>query len=165
MRQKELMAERGGHLPRVNAYAAYGLNERSPEFNFNQDNLTLGINAEVDLFAGGATSARVSGAERKLAEARAIRERTRLEIEDEIHKAHANLREALQRLQVAAAATSAAEEALRLVHEQYRGGATTVTRYLEAEADRAQSDMRLVLARYDARVAYATLQKSVGFWK
>jgi outer membrane protein TolC len=165
MREKELRAEQGGHLPRVNAYAAYGINERSPEFNFNQDNLTMGINAEVDLFSGGATSARIAGAQRRLAEAWAIRERTRLDIEDEIHKAHANLKEALQRQQVAEAATGASEEALRLVHAQYRGGAATVTRYLEAEADRAAAQMRAVTARYDVRVAQANLQKAIGFWK
>lgn len=165
MREKELRAEQGGHLPRVNAYAAYGINERSPQFNFNQDNLTMGINAEVDLFSGGATSARIAGAQRRLAEAWAIRERTRLDIEDEIHKAHANLKEALQRQQVAEAATGASEEALRLVHAQYRGGAATVTRYLEAEADRAAAQMRAVTARYDVRVAQANLQKAIGFWK
>jgi len=165
MRQKELRAEQGGHLPRVNAYAAYGLNERSPEFNFNRDNLTMGVNAEVDFFSGGAASAKVAGARRKLAEAEALRERTRLDIEDEVQKAQANFSEALARQQVAEAATGAAEEALRLVHEQYRGGTATVTRYLEAEADRAAAQMRAVSARYDAQVARANLQKATGFWK
>ena len=165
VRQEELRAEQGGHLPRVNAYAAYGLNERSPEFNFKRDNLTLGVNAEVDLFSGGATSARVSGARRKLAEAEALREKTRLEIEGEVQKAQATLSEAMARRQVAEAATTSAEEALRLVHEQYRGGTATVTRYLEAEADRAAAQMRAVTARYDAQVARATLQKATGFWK
>lgn len=165
MREKELRAEKGGHLPRVNAYAAYGLNERSPEFNFNRDNLTLGVNAEVDFFTGGAVSARVSVAERKLAEVRALQEKTRLEIEDEIHRAHASLREAEARREVAETAQTAAVEALRLVHEQYRGGATTVTRYLEAEADRAQSETRAITADYDLQVARANLQKAVGYWK
>ncbi len=165
MREKELRAEQGGHLPRVNAYAAYGLNERSPQFNFNNGNLTMGINAEIDLFAGGATSARVAGAERKLAEARAINERTRLEIEDEVRKAQANSSEAEQRREVAEAAMASANEALRLVREQYRAGAATVTRYLEAEADRAQSEIHAVTSRFDAQVARAYLQQALGFWK
>lgn len=165
MREKELRAEMGGHLPRVNAYAAYGLNERSPEFNFNKDNLTMGINAEVDLFSGGATSARVEGARRKLAEAEAIREKARLEIEDEIQRAQASLLEARERKQVADAATSAADAAFGLVHEQYRGGAATVTRYLEAEADRDRAQMRAITAGYDVQVAEANLKKATGFWK
>jgi len=165
MREKELRAEQGGHLPRVNAYASYGINNRTPAFNFNNDNLTMGVNAEIDLFAGGATVARVAGAEHKLAEAQAIRERTRLEIEDDVRKAHANLVEAQQRKEVAEAATASAHEALRLVREQYRAGASTVTRYLEAEADQAQSEIRQVTARYDAQVARAFLQQAIGLWK
>jgi outer membrane protein TolC len=165
MREQELRAEQGGHLPKLNAYAAYGLNERSPQFNFNNDNLTVGLNAEVEIFGGGATSARVSGAQRKLAEAQAIRERTRLEIEDDVRKASANLSEARQRQEVAEAATASAQEALRLVREQYRAGAVTVTRYLEAEADRAQTEIHAVTARYDAQVAKAYLQQALGSWR
>ncbi len=165
MREKELRAEQGGHLPRVNAYAAYGINNRSPEFNFNNDNMTMGVNAEIDLFAGGATVARVAGAERKLAEAQAIRERTRLDIEDDVRKAQANLAEAQQRREVAAAAIQSAQEALRLVREQYRAGAATVTRYLEAEADQAQSEIHAVTAHHDALVARAFLQQAIGSWK
>ncbi|BBL71261.1 transporter [Methylogaea oryzae] len=165
IREKELLAEQGGHLPRVNAYAAYGMNTRTPDFNANRDNVTLGLNAEVDLFAGGATAARVSGAERKVAEAQAIQQRTRLEIEDEVQRAHANLKEARQRLVMAEAADRAAEEAMRLVYQQYQAGTANVTRYLEAEADRAQAQTRAVMARYDAQVAQANLQKALGFWK
>lgn len=159
IREKELLAEQGGHLPRVNAYAAYGMNTRTPDFNANRDNVTLGLNAEVDLFAGGATAARVSGAERKVAEAQAIQQRTRLEIEDEVQRAHANLKEARQRLVMAEAADRAAEEAMRLVYQQYQAGTANVTRYLEAEADRAQAQTRAVMARYDARWPRPTCKK------
>ena len=113
----------------------------------------------------GATVARVAGAERKLAEAQAIRERTRLDIEDDVRKAQANLAEAKQRREVAEASTQSAQEALRLVREQYRAGAATVTRYLEAEADQAQSEIQAVTAHHDALVARAFLQQAIGSWK
>jgi outer membrane protein TolC len=165
MRQKEVRAAQGAHLPRVNAYAAYGINERSPEFDFNRDNLTMGVNAEVDFFTGGAASAKVTENRRKLAEAEALREKTRLEVEDEVRQAHSSFNEAQQRREVAEAASAAAEEALRLVREQVQGGTATVTRYLEAEADRAAASMRAVTARYEVQVARANLQKAVGYWK
>jgi len=165
MREKEVRAEQGGHLPRVDAYAAYGLNERSPEFDFRRDNLTLGVKAEVDFFTGGQVTARVSAAERRLAEARALQEKTRLAIEDEIQQAHANVKEAHARLEAAEKAAEAATEALRLVQEEYRAGATTVTRFLEAEADRARSEAQAITARYDLQVARANLRKAIGFWK
>lgn len=165
MREQELRAEMGGHLPKVNAYAAYGINDRTPSFNFNNDNLTMGVSAEVEIFGGGATSAKIAGAERKLAEAQAIRERTRLEIEDDVRKAQANLKEAQQRQEVAESALAAATEALRMVQEQYRAGTVTVTRYLESESDRTQSEIRTITARYDTHIAKASLQQALGAWK
>lgn len=165
IRREELQAERGARWPRVNAYAAYGQNSRSPDFAFSRDNVTLGVNAEVDLFTGGAVSARIAQAERRLSEAQALEQRTRLEIEDEVRRAYTTLEEALQRLKVAEAGAAAADEALRLVNEQYRGGTATVTRYLEAETDRADAALRAIIARYEAQVAQAQLQKAVGHWR
>jgi outer membrane protein TolC len=165
MRQHELDMEQGARLPRVNAFAAYGQNLRGPGLSAEQDNVTLGVNAELDLYAGGAVTARISAAEKRLSEARALETRTRLEIEEEVHKAYLQLNEALSRKDVAEAGVKSAEEALRLVHEQYREGAATVTRYLEAEADRAYAQTRVIAARYAVEVAEANLKKATGFWR
>ncbi|MGX2041548.1 TolC family protein [Methylocaldum sp. MU1018] len=165
IRREELQAERGARWPRVNAYAAYGQNSRSPDFAFSRDNVTLGVNAEVDLFAGGAVTARIAQAERRLSEAQALEQRTRLEIEDEVRRAYTTLNEALQRLKMAEAGAASADEALRLVKEQYRGGTATVTRFLEAETDRADAALRAIVAGYETRVAEAQLQKAVGHWR
>jgi outer membrane protein len=165
IRQEELEAAHGARLPRVNAYAAYGQNSRSPDFAFSRDNGTIGVSAEVDLFSGGAVSARIAQAERRLAEAQAVEQRTRLDIEDQLRRAFTALEESLQRVKVAEAGAASADEALRLVHEQYRGGAATVTRYLEAETDRAEAALRAILARYEARVGEARLQEAIGQWR
>ena len=165
MRVSELQAERGAHLPRVNAYAAYGQNLRSPGFSTAKQNTSIGISAELDLFTGGETTAKVSAAERRVAEAEAQREANRLEIEKEVRDAHTRIRDAIERVKVTRAAVAAAEEALRLVHEQYRGGAATVSRYLEAEADRAGAQARALAARYEAYVTEANLKKATGYWR
>lgn len=165
MRRKELMAARGARLPHLDAYVVYGQNSRSPNFSLNQDNLTLGINAELDLFTGGAVSAKISAAERKLAEAQSLQQQTQLEIGDEVKRAFLTLQEAIERVRVTKAAVRAAEEALRLVREQHRGGTATITRYLEAEAASADAHMRYVSARYEALVAKAVLNQSTGYWR
>jgi outer membrane protein TolC len=165
IREQELEAARGARLPRVNAYAAYGQNSRSPDFSSERDNGSIGVNAEVDIFAGGAISARIAAAERRLVEAQAVEQRIDLEVEDELRRAYANLKEVLQRLKVAEAGAASAEEALRLVEEQYRGGTATVTRYLEAETDRAGAAVRAIVARYETQVADAELKKSLGHWR
>ncbi|MCU0735883.1 MAG: TolC family protein [Methylotetracoccus sp.] len=164
LRRHELESERGARLPRVNAFVAYGQNSRTPSFSTSRQNTSIGINAELDLFAGGAVSARIEAAERRVAEAEAERERNRLEVENEVRQAHISLKEALERIKVTHAALRSAEEALRLVHEQYQGGTSTVTRYLEAETARADANTRALAARYQAFVAEANLKKATGFW-
>lgn len=165
IRRQELAAAQGARLPRVNAFAGYGQNSRSPDFSASRDNAILGVNAELDLFSGGAVSARIEAAQRRLSEAMAIEARTRLEIEDELRRAYATLTDTLKRYKAAEAGAAAAEEALRLVDEQYHGGTATVTRYLEAETARAEAALRAIVARYESQVAAAELKKAVGHWR
>lgn len=165
IRQHELDAAKGGMLPRVNAFASYGSNSRTLDANTYQGNASLGINAEFDIYAGGATSAQISGAERRLVEAQAVEQKTRLEVENEVRQTHSTFEQAIERLKVADAAATAADEALRLVSEQYHGGTATVTRYLEAETDRATAQMRQIVSRFETEVAEAQLLQAQGHWR
>ena len=165
IREHELDAANGAILPRINAYAATGSNSRTLDPSDYKANTSIGINAEMDLFAGGAINARISAAERRVVEAQAMEQKTRLEIENEVRQAYSTLEQALARLKVAEAGATAAEEALRLVNEQYHGGSATVTRYLEAETDRASATLRSIVAHFEAQVAEAQLLQAVGHWR
>lgn len=165
MRQHELDAANGAMLPRVNAYASYGSNSQTLDPGTYQGNASIGLNAEYDLYAGGALSAQISGAERRLVEAQALEQRMRLDVENEVRQAHSTFEQSLERLKVAESSALAAEEALRLVSEQYHGGTATVTRYLEAETDRAAASMRQIVARFETQVAEAQLFEAEGHWR
>ena len=73
--------------------------------------------------------------------------------------------QALERLKVSTAGAQSAEEALRLVNEQYHGGTAPVTRYLEAETDRASASLRAVVAQFETQVAEAQLLEAIGHWR
>lgn len=165
MRQHELDAAEGALLPRVNAYASYGGNSATLSPADVKGNGSVGINAEMDLFAGGAINATISAAERRVVEAQAVEQKMRLEVENEVRQAYTSLQQSLEQIQVASKGATAAEEALRLVREQYHGGTATVTRYLEAETDRADASLRSILAHFEAQVAEAQLQKAIGHWR
>jgi outer membrane protein TolC len=51
-----------------------------------------------------------------------------------------------------------------LVKKQYEGGSATVTRYLEAELDRNQARIRVIVARYDREKARAEVGRAIGYW-
>ncbi len=165
MREHELDASKGAMLPRVNAYASYGSNSQTLDPGSYQGNASIGLNAEYDIYAGGAQSAQVAGAERRLVEAQALEQRLRLDVENEIRQTYSTLEQSLERLKVADSAAASAEEALRLVSEQYHGGTATVTRYLEAETDRATAAMRQLVARFETQVAEAQLLQAEGHWR
>lgn len=161
-RQHEIKIARGEHLPRLDAFVNYGLNERSPEFSSAHDNVTSGVAVEMDLFAGLGTAARVRKAERRLAEAKAQRRKIELQIGREAKNASLELQEALQRAEVAGTAVAAAKEAFRLVTVQHRAGAATVTRFLESEVARDRAQTQRMTAHYDALRAEAALQRALG---
>ncbi|MGR9047007.1 MAG: TolC family protein, partial [Gammaproteobacteria bacterium] len=139
--RRRLSAAKGAHLPRADAYVSYGSDSKNLDYSTSRDNVTAGVMVEMDIFSGFGTQEKINKAEHLLSEAEKAVTRTRLNIENEVKTAHLKLREALARLAVTSASVAAAEEALRLVNEQRKAGAVTVTRYIEAEVarDRALS--------------------------
>jgi outer membrane protein TolC len=165
LRRSELAAEQGAWYPRIDAFASYGQDAPDLEFSAHQDNWAFGVSLDLALFSGFRTRARVTSAERRLGEARALEEKARLEIEQEVRVAQLRRGEARERIQWTERAVTAAEEALRLVREQYQAGSATVTRYLEAEAALADARSRSISAWTDARRAEGALRKAIGGWK
>jgi outer membrane protein len=165
MRKNELAAERGAWLPSVDAFAVYGQDAPDLHLSGRQDNWGFGFSVELPLFNGFRTGARVEAAERRVDEARAMEDKARLAVEQEVRTALLHREEALERVSVSEKAVAGAEEALRLVREQYQAGTTTVTRYLEAEAALADARSRVIVARTSIRRSEAELRKAVGDWK
>ncbi|MGR9044425.1 MAG: TolC family protein [Gammaproteobacteria bacterium] len=160
-----LIAAKGAHLPRAAAYVSYGSDSKNLNFSTNRDNVTAGVTVEMDIFSGFSTHQRVNKAERELAEAKQRQIQTRLNIENEVRRAHLKLHEAQARLTVTQASIAAAEEALRLVNQQRKAGVVTVTRYIEAEVARDKAHSRDIAARFDALRAEADLKKALGIWR
>ncbi|GAB6067673.1 TolC family protein [Methylothermus subterraneus] len=163
-REKELKAAMGERWPQVDAFTVYGLNSPTPRLATSRDNWTVGVQAKIDLFSGGLLSARIREARQRLEEAKATAEHTRLAVEHEVRSAWLNLREALAQVEVARKAVASAAEALKIVQAQYRSGAATVTRFLEAETDLAAARLRLISARFAALTAKAELKRASGSW-
>lgn len=158
-------AAQGTHLPKADAYVSYGSDSKDLAYSANRDNVTAGVTVSVDIFSGFAASERIKKAEREVSIAKLAARQVQLTIEDELKSAYLKLTDALDRLKVTAAAVTAAEEALRLVHQQRLAGTETVTRYIETEVARDKAQSRVIAARYDALRAEAELNKALGIWK
>jgi outer membrane protein len=163
--EQQLSAAKGAHLPRADAFVAYGSDSKDLAFSSNRDNVSAGVMVEIDIFSGFATQERIKKAEHELTAAREIARQTHLSIENQLKSAQLKLQEALSRAEVSAVAVQSAEEALRLVNEQRNAGVVTVTRYIEAEVARDKAHTRLISARFDALRSEADLKQATGFWQ
>ncbi|HFD11231.1 MAG TPA: TolC family protein [Crenotrichaceae bacterium] len=163
--RRRLSAAQGAYLPRANAYLSYGSDSKNLEFSRSRDNVTAGVQLEMDIFSGFATQQKVNKAKHQLVEAETAVTKTRLQIENDVKTAYLKLKEALARLDVTKASVLAAEEALRIVTEQRKAGAATVTRYIEAQVARDKALSRTIAARFDALSAQAQLDQAIGHWQ
>ncbi len=160
--QQQLAAAKGAYLPRADAYVSYGANSKDLDYSTDRDNVSVGVQVEVDVFNGFATQEKVSKAEHELNVAQEAARQQRLQIENALKSAQLKLQEALNRADVASLSVQAAEEALRLVNEQRQAGVVTVTRYIEAEVARDKAHTRQISARFDALRAEAELKQALG---
>jgi len=80
----------------------------------------------------------------------------------EVRRAWADLRAAGQRIEVAKAAVSEAEESLRITRNRYEAGMTNVTELLRNETVVLESRTRYLAAVHDQRIAAAMLELAAG---
>lgn len=148
--------------PRVDLVGRYWLNDNGFDLETGRDNWTLGAALRWDLVDGGQRKAMARKAEHQLAQVRAQQRALRRGIELEVRKAYVDWEVSEARFEVARANVARAEEGLRLVEQQFQGGAATVTRYLQAEEDQTRSRLGEIRARYAVKKARATLGSALG---
>jgi outer membrane protein TolC len=152
---------RAGYLPRADLFARlYG--DTPDGLDFGRGNWIAGVALTWGVYAGGARGAGVDQARAGLREMLEADRAATLAVQLDVKRAWLRRDEARARQDVAGAAVGQAEESLRLVRDQYEGGAATVTRYLEAELMATQARMRATQARYDLRKAEAELERALG---
>ncbi|MEO8601058.1 MAG: TolC family protein [bacterium] len=161
--QIELASTRRAYLPRLDVLSRFYADV--PDVlhdSVKGPNYTVAVALSVDLFDGGARGAAIERATAVVDELSEADRAALLAIAREVEAAYLRLGEARARYQVAAQAVGAADESLRLVAVQYRGGATTVTRYLEAEGARARARTARIQAALDIDRATVEAQRAIG---
>lgn len=155
-----LQAARAAFLPKVSAMAAWEGN--GGQWNVRASGWTVGAVARVNLFRGFADSAR-------LAEARALQERRRIEREHietavrvDVREAQARLDAARAMADVAEAAVAQAVESHRIVRDRYEGGLVDITALLRAAEGVQAAETRRVAARVETLVAAAAWRRAIG---
>lgn len=155
-----LAAAKAAFLPTVSAMAAWEGN--GGHFTARSSGWTVGAVARVNLFRGFADRARMAEA-RELQQRRRI-ERDRVEtlVRVDVREAQARLDAARALVTVADASVAQAVESHRIVRDRYEGGLADVSALLRAAEGVQAANARRVAAHVEVLVATAAWRRAVG---
>jgi outer membrane protein TolC len=151
---------RGAFLPEVAVQGAYEWNDGqrgSPASAW-----ITGVAVRLNLFAGGANSARLREAAHAAERARAERERTVAAIQVEVVTAIEQLGAARARESVGRAAAAQARESQRIIRDRFEAGLAPAGDVIRAATAVLDAEARRVGAAVDVMVGEAALRRAVG---
>ncbi len=159
--EKEVLRAKGAFLPTMHLVGNYELNNHRFSSE-GQDNWSVGVVLNWNLFSGGSDRARTVEAQANHRRAAALRERLASTIGLEVREAFLALQTARERVAVARDAVTHAEESLRIVQDRYDTGLTTIVELLDSETALTAARTSLTRSLYDATVGQARLELSLG---
>jgi len=148
-------------LPQIGFHGAFEA-DRQQFINKGGANWLTSIGLHWNLFNGNGDKARIDESNHWLERAHADDQRIDSAVRLEVRRAWADLRAASQRIEVAKAAVSEAEESLRITQNRYEAGMTNVTDLLRNETVVLESRTRYLAAVHDQRIAAVMLELAAG---
>jgi outer membrane protein TolC len=152
---------RAALLPQVSARVGFE-SDRQRFATRGGANWLASISVHWNLFNGFADKARIEEAAYVLQRARALENQASAQIRLQVRRAYADLESATQRIGVAEAAISMAEESLRITKNRYDNGLSNVTDLLRTETALLEARTRRLAAVYDQRLAAVNLELAAG---
>lgn len=156
-------AARSGYWPTLSLNGAMEA-DRTEDAGFESDDVgsRIGLNLTMNLFAGGATRARVREAQAAMEE----RQRQLSDLEIQVHEAVRNrvaaMDSAREQLRLQRANAALVQENRDLVEKEYQAGQGSLVRLNEAQRDLNTAQSRLALALVSLRQAWYGLQSETG---
>jgi outer membrane protein TolC len=118
--------------------------------------------ATFPLFQGGLTISRIREAQARLKEMESKGRQVALDVALDVYHSFLALKEANEKLKVAAQRSKWARMALEEVRAQYRNEVVTVEALLQAEVANSRAQASLTAARFDVFIARAALKRAMG---
>jgi outer membrane protein TolC len=159
--EQHATAAKAALLPQFGVRGAFEAN-RQEFVNKGGANWLVAASMRWNLFDGSANRARISEAQASADVARAQQRQASQGVKLEVFRAWADARAAEERLAVAAAAVSHAEESLRITKDRYQAGLANVTDLLRNETALLDARTRRLAAIHDQRIAIAQLELAAG---
>lgn len=160
IKEQDLRKAKAGYAPTISAFGSLDADgDASSDF---EQSYMAGVMAEINIFDGARTRAAVQAAQAELAAAQADEDRARLNLKLDLQQAFLGTREAWERLGVVRKSLETAQEAQRIVQEQYQQGAADISILLQTQVGVTAMQTRSAAAQYDYLTALSNLQRAKG---
>ena len=166
--ESALRAARSGYRPTIAAQASYGgrwMPDPADAPDAADERVTVGrvgLVAEIPLFDGRRTAARVAEQQARLAAARERLRKLDLQIRFEVETSLSDMATAGERVRTAEEAVGQARESFRIVTEMFDLGKSTLTDVLDAQTALITTETGYVGALTDLAIARARHKLAVG---
>lgn len=159
-KEENVSSVRAEYLPTV--YVAGGYEYSENQYQVHPDNWSVIAGVNINLFAGGSTSSRVSMAKAEVLSLRLGREKVLDAVRLDVQAAWLDVQSSTQKVQVAVAAVAQAEENLRLQRLRYKEGVGTSTEVLDAVILMTTAETNAWKANFGVKRAEAALLYTMG---
>ncbi len=139
-----------------------GLREGNGRFEGDDFGNSIGVYMTYNLFAGGATRARVAEARAGAREAERVLAALRITVVSEVREALANLQASQRELRLQQQNAALVQQNRDLVEKEYAAGQASLVRLNEAQRNLTQARGRLALARVALRQSWERLEAATG---
>jgi len=153
-------AVRAEYLPTVYVSGGYEYSEN--QYQVHEDNWSVIAGVNVNLFAGGATSARMGAIRSEIASLRITRDKLLDAVRLEVQAAWLDVQSSKQKIDVAYAAVDQAAENLRLQRLRYQEGVSIASEVLDAVTLMTTAETNAWKANFGLKRAEAALLHAVG---
>jgi outer membrane protein len=166
LKAQEMIADEGvekaklAYLPSLHLTGSYQMD--TEDFSKTANNYTVGLLLRFNLFSGFENEWRVHEALANLEQVKALIKQFELGVEVETRRAYSQTQSASERIKVAEAAVSQAEESLRIVRNRYENGLFTIVDLLDSETALQLARTHYLRSNYDYTVARAQLYLAAG---
>jgi outer membrane protein len=157
---EEISKSKAANLPSLHLLGNYQIN--SEDFSDTAESFGVGAAVRFNLFNGYNIQAKVEEARAGLRHAQAMVRQMELAVALETKQAFLQAQSSWQRIGVARAAVSQAEEGLRIVRNRYENGLYTIVNLLDSEAALQHARRNYVRALHDFAVARVRLLLAAG---
>ena len=160
--RKNIDVNKSGHYPTLDLVGSYGIHRTDSDTGSDADTGIIGLQLNVPLYTGGATSSSIRQAEADFRTAQYALDQQRRAIGRQVRDAYRGVISSISQVDALKAATISADSALKSTNAGYEVGTRTIVDVLTVQRNLFDSQRNYFRSRYDYIINSLSLKQAAG---